>query len=244
MKLSTQDCYDLFRHWYREKSQRYFDPTDWAPAAISEAIDAIDADIADINPEAAGLLSTNLSYESNVQEPTDNLPEGAQEVEIVEVTDRGGPPYPRLAPARFRDRSGLLVGPWSPDMYGGGRGEPAAYYVRGVDPVSDTAPVTYKMGFIPIPSRSAADNVLVWYRGVRRRVTALSATTYPDLPVILHMLIPRRMCVLAAIADGQKVEYYTGLYNSVAEPRITQLTRGLTEEASEQVDIVDEEFYA
>lgn len=211
---------------------------------ISEAIDAIDADIADINPEAAGLLSTNISFESGVQEPTDNLPEGAQEVAMIEITDRGGPPYPRLAPARFTDRSGLLVGPWHPDMYGGGRGEPAAYYVRGVDPADDTAPVTYKVGFIPIASRSATDNVLVWYRGVRRRVTALAGNKYPDLPVILHMLIPRRMCVLAAIADGNKVEYYTGLYNSVAEPRITQITRGMTEEANEQVDVVDEKFYA
>lgn len=244
MKLSTQDIYDFFRELYKEKSQRFFDPTSWAPWMISEAIDAIDADIADINPEAAGLLSTNISFESGVQEPTDNLPEGAQEVAMIEITDRGGPPYPRLAPVRFTDRSGLLVGPWHPDMYGGGRGEPAAYYVRGVDPADDTAPVTYKVGFIPIASRSATDNVLVWYRGVRRRVTALAGNKYPDLPVILHMLIPRRMCVLAAIADGNKVEYYTGLYNSVAEPRITQITRGMTEEANEQVDVVDEEFYA
>jgi hypothetical protein len=232
--MTTDAIYRRFKVLYQEQSQRFFDPTVWAVGAMNDAIDFIDSELADVNPEAIGTLSTTLDYVVSTQELT--LPVGFQEMVMVEITDRGGPPFPRLSPTQFRQRSGALSVPYSAGLYPGiGFGEPREYYIRAGSPGS-----TWIMGFIPIPNRSASGNVLAWYHGDRAEIATVDINTYPDVPAMLHASIARYMCVLAAMNDGLKVEYYQGLFNSTFENRKGQLIRGPDESQHEQIPIVDD----
>jgi hypothetical protein len=234
--MSTQALYTRFRNLYQERSTRYFDTT-WAIEAINDAIDEMDSEIADLHPEFAGMLSTTLSYTADTQERA--LPQGVVEVIAVEVTDRGGPPYPRLLPVDFRDRNRAGIVPSADWMAGSGTGEPAYYYVRSGDP----ADAVNQMGFIPIPSRTATNNVTVWYHGTRAEITTIDAVTYPDLPVDWHALIPHYMCVLAAMADERAVlQAFVGIYNGRLERRKAAALRGRSEAQYEQVEVVDEDW--
>jgi hypothetical protein len=232
--MTTQAIYNRFKSLYQEQSQRFFDPTVWAVQSINDAIDFIDSELADINPEAVGSISTTLDYTVNAQEVT--LPVGFQEMIMVEITDRGGPPYPRLSPTQFRQRSGALSVPYSAGLYPGiGFGEPREYYIRAGDPGG-----VWILGFIPIPNRTSSGNVLAWYHGDRAEIATVDINTYPDIPNMLHPSIARYLAVLAAIADGAKVEYYQGLFNSTFENRKGQLIRGPDESQHEQIAIVDD----
>lgn len=238
-RMTTLAIFTRFQRLYQEKSSRFFDSAadGWAIHAMNHAIDFLDSELADIHPEVVGLLSTDANYTVGQQE--ENLPQGVQEIVMIEVTDRGGPPFPRLTPAQFTSRSGFLSVPWSISLYPGiGRGEPREYYVRTADPAD--APL--KIGWIPIPDRSSTGAARVWHHGTRAEVAAIDGS-FPDITAILHPCIAAYMAVLAAIADGAKVEYYQGLFNSTFENRKSQLIRGFDEAEHEQIQITDMEDF-
>lgn len=235
-KMSTSAIYERFLGLYGEKSSRYVKP-EIAIHLINDSIDDLDSEIADAHPEFAGLLSTTVGYTVDTQEVS--LPDGLIEVVTVEVTDRGGPPWPRLLPARFTDRGALSGYPSADWMAGGGKGEPAYYYVRGVDPASSAS----KIGWIPIPTRTATGNVTVWYHGVRADIAAIDDSTYPDLPIDWHPLVPMRMCVVAAITENNPgLVSYQELYASRLRRRLGAALRGRSEAASEIIEIVDDDW--
>lgn len=229
--MTTQQLYDRFQALYQEKSQRHFSTT-WAVQAINDAVDELDSEVADVHPEYMGLLSATLSYTAGQQDV--DVPAGLVEVALVEVTDLGGPPYRRLAPIEFHERGAVGI---EELPSGASQGEPLAYYVRGVSSGSGQS----KMGFVPIPARTASNNVLVWYHGVRADVAAIDATQTPDLPVEWHPLIPYLMCIAAAATDERGVlQYFMSRYNDRLARRLAQAIKGRGENAPEFVGVDDE----
>lgn len=233
-KMSTLAIVTRFKRIYQETSDRFYDAS-WQIEAINDAVDFLDGEIADLHPEFMGSLSTTLSYTANQQE--EDLPDGYVETVMVEVTDRGGPPYPRLRPAQFVDRSIWAVPSTRPEFYGSGVGEPEAYYIRGVTPAHQQ----HKIGWIPIPARTALNNVTAWYHGTRADITAIDGTTYPDMAIDWHPLIPWAMAFLAASVDGRNPEFYADVLNSRLEKRLAAALRGRTENQYEQVEWLDDE---
>lgn len=230
--MTTQQIFTRFQRLYQEKSTRYFS-NEWAIELINDAVDHLDSEIAGLHPEFMGLLSSTLSFTANQQEET--LPAGLVEIKVIEITDRGGPPYPRLRPATFDDRSNAPILPSADFLVGGGYGEPSHYYVRGQAVASDPS----KIGWIPIPTRTAANNVTAWYHGTRALATAIDGSI-PDLPVDWHPLIAYWMAVLAAGSEEKSnAGFYAGLYNSRLKNRLADAIRGREENTPELVEVVD-----
>lgn len=193
-------------------------------------------------------MNPPITYTYNVQEyplPTTFLKVAAP----PEVLDLGGPPFPVLDEIQFEEREFALIGPSAPQFLGGGLGEPFAYYIRtlesGETPIGQSVAVTAVtpvLGLVPIPQRTATNpNLRIFYTPVRGLVNGIDTTAAntPDLPLELHTLIPRRMCVVAATAEGlANVQMYQALYNSALIRRLGLALRGQGE-GIERVEITD-----
>ena len=143
----------------------------------------------------------------------------------VECTDLYGPPYPTLTPIEFIDIGATIAPlPSLPQFGAAGQGEPQAFYIRGTDGSSNTVVI----GFDPIPSRNGAvNNINVWYDALPTLITTIDNNTVPDLPIDLHALIPRRMCFLAASAEGSpKAQMYLQMYNASLAKMLSRYVRG------------------
>lgn len=229
MSLTTSQIDTQFRRLYKESSTRYFD-TNWSVTAINDAIEDIWDEILNVNPEYAPVKLKQLSYAVGVREYT--IDSTFEQIQKIEVNDQGGPPYPTLIPITFQDISVFVFGPYALSLQGAGQGEPEAYYVRfmesGQTPIGGTALTadSWVLGLDPIPARSATNNLNVWYIGTAGTVSALD-TTLPDLPPDFHDLIPRRMCVFAAAADGlPSVDFYRATYNDSLLRKLNRVYRG------------------
>jgi hypothetical protein len=233
MLLTTADIYAAFQALYMERSSRYFDQN-WALAAMNEAVRDIATELGVSNPEFFGVKTALLGYVANQQEY--DLPQDFIRANEVFVTDLGGPPYRRLLELQphqrhVRDAGGLLSIPPA------GFGEPEFYYIYGPQPMSGIH--KSKLGFVPIPTRTATDNVTVTYYAMRSKATAIDDSTYLDLPPDWYGLVPYKMAVLAAAVDNPGlVAFYGGLYNSHLERLLLSAVRGRGE-AQETHEVIE-----
>jgi hypothetical protein len=151
------------------------------------------------------------------------------------VTDITNAPFPLLIPSTFMDIGSYASVPsvvnvtWT----AAGIGEPTTFYVRfmesGQTPIGQSVALTsdsWLIGFDPIPQRSATANVNFWYIGAPTVPTAMD-TSNPDLPGDFHDLIPRKLCVLMAVADGNaNAEFYRAAYNDSLLRKLNRVSRG------------------
>ncbi len=226
--MTTQGAFNRFQRLLQETSSRFFNATGsgtiWAVEIINDSVEDIFEELRSINPELLGMASVTTGYTTGVREPSPSpLLATTVFVEKVEVTDIGGPPYPTLDPMEFKDIGKYIVpGPTLPQLMGAGQGEPIKFYIRQADP-SSGAPI---IGWDPIPQRTAASNVNIWYNVLPAAVTAID-TTVLDLPLDFHRLVPIRMAVLACGADASpRAQFYTNLYDSALGKALEKASKG------------------
>lgn len=190
---------------------------------------------------------SNLSYITNQQEYV--LPTDMEQVQKVEVNDLSTRPYPVLMKIMWADFGSYTFGPFEPGWNSGGYGEPLSYYVRfmesGQTPVTQSSPLTadsWIMGFDPIPDRTGTNNINVWYTGTVSAVTGIDAEL-PDLSPDFHDLIPRRMCIFAAIADqSPTLSFYQSVYNDSLLRKLNRVVRS-PNIVEERIEVDWEDMY-
>lgn len=227
-----------FRALYGERSTRFYDSA-WAIELINDSIDDIESEIAPLNPEFFGTKSGNVTYVADTQEY--DLPANFRKVISVLLKDRGGPPYPRLTEIQYWQKDTVYGASAGADwLSGGGKGEPAAYYIQRPD-TTLTVAVVPKIGFVPIPNRAGTNAIEVLYHINRDAVTLIGAGETPDIPVDWHPLVPWKMAMNAAALDqNPNFGYYQAGYQGRLARLLGEGLRGQGE-GQERIELVDEE---
>jgi len=226
------------------------------PFPILNAIDFQDVGALPVGPYMANTLP-GFGFGEPTMYYIRNLETGQAPIGVVAVTVTGNLANgSALVTAVAPSTNGLVTG-----MPISGTGVPAATVIQTVTGASTltlsqaasatgtgvslvmagtVSPGINVIGLDPIPGRTATSaNLNVWYDGTATSVgLTIDLTTVPDpnptldLPIDFHDLVPRRMCILAALADNSpNLSAYTAIYNDSLLRKISLISRGRTNEA-------------